>query len=90
MNELKDENINITREKMIEFIYKNLVWWKYNKWKNDKKEFYLYRIIYDNNQEQELFTSWEKMQNEIPIIENDLADDHKETEAIVEDMELDI
>jgi hypothetical protein len=30
------------------------------------------------------------MQNEIPIIENDLADDYKETEAIEKDMELDI
>jgi hypothetical protein len=30
------------------------------------------------------------MQNEIPIIENDLADDYKEIEAIEEDMELDI
>ena len=32
----------------------------------------------------------EKIQNEIPIIENDLADDYKEIEAIEEDMELDI
>ena len=30
------------------------------------------------------------MKNEIPIIENDLADDYKEIEAIEEDMELDI
>ena len=30
------------------------------------------------------------MQNETPIIENDLADDYKEIEAIEEDMELDI
>jgi hypothetical protein len=30
------------------------------------------------------------MQNEIPFIENDLADDHKEIEAIEKDMELDI
>ena len=30
------------------------------------------------------------MQNEIPFIENDLADDYKEIEAIEEDMELDI
>ena len=38
----------------------------------------------------DFFTAWEKMQNEIPIIENDLADDYKEIEAIEEDMELDI
>ena len=30
------------------------------------------------------------MKNEIHIIENDLADDYKEIEAIEEDMELDI
>ena len=32
----------------------------------------------------------EKIQNEIPIIENDLADDYKEIETIEENMELDI
>jgi hypothetical protein len=46
--------------------------------------------MYDNNQEQGLYTALEKMQNEIPIIENCLADDFKEIEAIEEDMELDI
>jgi len=30
------------------------------------------------------------MKNEILIIENDLSNDHKEIEAIEEDMELDI
>ena len=30
------------------------------------------------------------MQNEIPIIENDLADDNKEIETIEKDIELDI
>ena len=42
-----------------------------------KKSFICSGIIYDNNNEQGLFTAWEKMKNEIPIIENDLADDYK-------------
>ena len=46
-------------------------------------------IICDKNQNEGLFTVWQKMQNENPIIENDLANDYEEIEAIQEDMGLD-
>ena len=46
-------------------------------------------IIYDKNQKEGLFSAWQKMQNENPIIENDLANDYEEIKAIQEDMESD-
>ena len=55
-----------------------------------KKSFICSGIIYDNNQEQELYIVWKKIQNKIPIIENDLADDYKQIETIEENMKLDI
>ena len=41
------------------------------------------------NQNEGLFTAWQKMQNESPIIENDLANDYEEIKSILEDMESD-
>ena len=54
-----------------------------------KKSFICTGIIYNKNQKEGLFTAWQNMQNERPIIENDLAQDYEEIEAIQEDMELD-
>ena len=49
----------------------------------------MFRNIYDNNQEQGLFTAWKKCEMKY-LIENDLADNYKEIETIEKDMELDI
>ena len=54
-----------------------------------KKSFICIGIICDKNQNEGLFTAWQKMQNENPIIENDLANDYEEIKAIQEDMESD-
>lgn len=53
-----------------------------------KKSFIYTGIIYDKNQKEGLFTGWQNVQNERPIIEDDLAHDYEEIEAIQEDMEL--
>ena len=66
-----------------------MVGWIYNNYRDDKKEFICIGIIYDKNQKEGLFTAWQKMQNENPIIENDLANDYEEIKAIQEDMESD-
>ena len=86
---MKEENLKITREKMIEFVCK--VWYDECIITKDmiKKSFICTGIICDNNQNKGLFTAWQKMQNENPIIENNLANDYEEIEAIQEDMELD-
>ena len=54
-----------------------------------KKELLCTGITHDKNQKEGLFTAWQKMQNENPIIENDLANDYEEIKAIQEDMESD-
>ena len=54
-----------------------------------KKSFICTGIIYDNNQKEGLFIVLQKMQNENPIIENDLTYDYEEIKAIKEDMESD-
>ena len=51
-----------------------------------KKSFICTGIIYDKNKNEGLFTAWQKMQDENPIIENDLANDYEEIKAIQEDM----
>ena len=86
---MNGENLKITREKMIEFVCK--VWYdEYIITKETiKKSFICTGIIYDKNQKEGLFTAWQKMQNENPIIENDLANDYEEIKAIQEDMESD-
>ena len=86
---MDEENLKKTREKMIEFVCK--VWYdEYIITKEMiKKSFICTGIIYDKNQKEGLFTAWQKMQNENPIIENDLANDYEEIKAIQEDIESD-
>ena len=84
---MNEKNLKITREKMIEFVCK--VW--YDEYiitkKMIKKSFICTGIIYDKNQKEGLFTALQKIQNENPIIENDLANDYEEIKAIQEYME---
>ena len=54
-----------------------------------KKSFICTGIIHDKNQKEGLFTAWQKIQNENPIIKNDLANDYEEIKAIQEYMESD-
>ena len=54
-----------------------------------KESFICTGIIYDKNQKEGLFFARQKMQNENPIIENDLANDQEEIKVIQEDMESD-
>ena len=85
---MNEENLKITREKMIEFVCK--VWYdEYIITKEMIKKSICTGIIYDKNQKEGLFTTWQKMKNENPIIENDLANDYEEIKANQEDLESD-
>ena len=77
-SQLNDSSVKITREKMIEFICN--IWYNPNVITSEMiiKSFKCTGIIYSPNQDSNTFTAWNKMNEEIGLISDDLGEDYGE------------
>ena len=91
-SQLNDNSVKITREKMIEFICN--IWCNPNVITSEMiiKSFKCTGIIYSPNQDSNTFPAWNKMNEEIGLISDDLGEDYGENDekkGILEEMDID-
>ena len=91
-SQLNDSSVKITREKMIEFICN--IWYNPNVITSEMiiKSFKCTGIIYSPNQDSNTFTAWNKMNEEIGLISDDLGEDYgeyDEKKGLLEEMDID-